>query len=80
MAKKIDENFNSVAVFLCLLVFHARSIEQKSVTLKIKKTHFAIWIFCAMSGYEFHFFMNTLKFLKIYMGKLFPVLKKYVGV
>ena len=80
MAKNIIELFNFIAVFLCLLVFHARSIKQKSVTLKKKKTYFAIWIFCAMPGYEFHFFMTTLKFLKINMGKLFPVLKKYVGV
>jgi hypothetical protein len=61
MAKKIKENFNSIAVFLCLLVFHARSIKQKSVTLKIQKTCFAIWIFYAMSGYRFHFFMTTWK-------------------
>jgi hypothetical protein len=73
MAKNIIELFNSIAVFLCLLVFRARSIKQKSITLKIKKNCFAIWIFCAMPGYEFHFFMTTLKFLQINMGKLFPV-------
>ena len=67
-------------MFLCLLVFRAWSIKQKCITLKIKKKYFAIWIFDAMSGYEFYFFMTTLKFLKINMGKLFPVLKKYVGV
>ena len=80
MAKNIIELFNSIAVFLCLLVFRAWSIKQKSITLKIKKTYFAIWIFYAMSGYEFHFFITTLKFLEISMGKLFPVLKKCVGV
>ena len=29
--------------------------------------------FCHVHGIEFHFFMTTLKFLKINMGKLFPV-------
>ena len=61
MAKKINENFNSIAVFLCLLVFHARSIKQKSITLEIKKTCLALWIFYAMSWYRFHFFCDNLK-------------------
>ena len=39
MAKTIIELFNSIAVFLCLLVFRAWSIKQKSISLKMKKKH-----------------------------------------
>ena len=38
MAKNNIELLNSIAVFLCLSVFHARSIKQKSVTLKKNNT------------------------------------------
>ena len=78
MAKNNIELLNSIAVFLCLLVFHARSIKQKSVTLKIKKTCFAIWIFCAMSGYQFHFFMTSWKFLFFFEKKVWPTNFLYV--
>ena len=51
-----------------------RSVDKTKIyDFKNKKTHFAIWFFCAMPGYEFHFSPTFLKFLKINMGKLFPV-------
>ena len=61
---------NSVFVFIGF----PRSVDKTKIyNFKNKKTYFAIWIFHAMLGYEFHFFMTTLKFFKINMGKLFPV-------
>ena len=58
MAKNNIELLNSIAVFLCLLVFHARSIKQKSVTLKIKKHILQYGFFMPCQGIDFTFFEN----------------------